>query len=200
MAESVSRAREETKELAADAAERGKEVTATVQEQAGAVVQEARDQARRVASEARTQVRVVADDAKDQLRQQARRRQAGSPTASSASNIRARRSSPAIREAAGQLAEYADRALASVGDLTQQLRSRGVDDLLGDLRRFAQRRPGAFLAGAVVMGFVAGRMLRSVRDEQQETSEFSSYELGAGSPSFRDATADAGVLSEASYG
>ena len=50
-------------------------------------------------------------------------------------------------------------------DRTQQMAQsleRDPDELLDDLRRFARRRPGVFLAGAVGLGFLTGRFLRAI--------------------------------------
>jgi hypothetical protein len=200
MADTVNRARDETREVAADAAERGKEVTAAVQEQAGAVVHEAAEQARRVAAEAKTQVRYVAEDAKMQLRGQAETQASRLADGLERFQQQGQALLAGDRDGAGQLADYADRALASVGQLTYQLRSRSVDDLVGDLRRYAQRRPGAFLAGAAVLGFVAGRMLRSVRDEEQDAPDYSAFPVSRSHEALLSSTADVGVLTEASYG
>jgi len=37
----------------------------------------------------------------------------------------------------------------------------GIDQSLADVKRFARRRPGMFLAGAMGAGFLMGRLLRS---------------------------------------
>ena len=42
----------------------------------------------------------------------------------------------------------------------QQLDGREPAELLDDLRSFARRRPGMFLAGAAIAGVVVGRVLR----------------------------------------
>jgi hypothetical protein len=47
---------------------------------------------------------------------------------------------------------------------SQRLDGREPAELLDDLRSFARRRPGVFLAGAVISGVVVGRILRGTRD------------------------------------
>ena len=53
-----------------------------------------------------------------------------------------------------QLADTAQRAATKLDD-------NGVETLMTDLKRFARRRPGAFLAGALGAGFVTGRLLKA---------------------------------------
>ena len=53
----------------------------------------------------------------------------------------------------------------------QQLDGREPTELLDDLRSFARRRPGMFLAGSVVAGVVVGRFLRGSRDAAQTSSQ-----------------------------
>jgi len=53
-----------------------------------------------------------------------------------------------------QLADTATRA-------ADKLETGGVDAALADLKRFARRRPGLFLMGAMGAGFAAGRLLKA---------------------------------------
>ena len=46
--------------------------------------------------------------------------------------------------------------------MARRLQQGGPDVLLADVKRFARRRPGLFIMGAVGAGFVAGRLLRNV--------------------------------------
>jgi hypothetical protein len=47
-------------------------------------------------------------------------------------------------------------------DLADYLARRGPDGVLAEVQEFARRRPGAFLATALVSGFVVGRLGRGV--------------------------------------
>lgn len=47
---------------------------------------------------------------------------------------------------------------------TDRLDEREPSELLDELRRFARRRPGAFLLGAFAAGAVAGRVARGAKD------------------------------------
>ena len=63
-----------------------------------------------------------------------------------------------------------------------------------EVRRFARRRPGAFLAGSLVAGVVAGRLTRGAKAAQDSTE--SSAQTGAASPS--GAGSPSGALAGAS--
>lgn len=64
-------------------------------------------------------------------------------------------------DAAHQIADRAHRA-------AQYLDGREPGDLLDDVRGFARRRPGAFLAGMAALGFLAGRVGRGVKDASDD--------------------------------
>jgi hypothetical protein len=69
------------------------------------------------------------------------------------------------------LASDAAREVANrVRSFGQQLDGREPTELLDDLRSFARRRPGMFLAGSVVAGVVVGRFLRGAREAAQTDS------------------------------
>jgi hypothetical protein len=120
----------------------------------------ATDQAQRVGAEARAQARTVASDVRDKLGEQARTqndRLVGSirQTADHLDEMRGDRSgTPAatvvsrVADSGRQLADYLDQ--------------HGPDGVLREVQDFARRRPGAFLATAVVAGFVVGRLGKSV--------------------------------------
>jgi hypothetical protein len=62
----------------------------------------------------------------------------------------------------GWLPDAGRRLAATMTDTARKLEERGPDAALHDLKAFARRRPGMFLAGALGAGFVVGRMLRAV--------------------------------------
>jgi hypothetical protein len=53
--------------------------------------------------------------------------------------------------------------------LATRLDQGGVDAVMADVRSFARRRPGAFLLGAVTVGFVSGRLVRNMSGSGQAT-------------------------------
>jgi hypothetical protein len=73
-----------------------------------------------------------------------------------------RQSGPAS-EVARQAADRADR-------FADWLAAREPGDLLDEVRSFARRRPGAFLAGAALAGVVVGRLTRGAVDAARSDS------------------------------
>jgi hypothetical protein len=61
---------------------------------------------------------------------------------------------------AGPLAGYVEDARSRVTSLADRLESGGAAGLVEDVTAFARRRPGMFVAGAVVAGFLLGRLVR----------------------------------------
>jgi hypothetical protein len=120
----------------------------------------AKEQAQRVGEEAKTQARNVASDVRDKVSEQARTQNdklVGSirQTADHLDEMRGDRpDSPAatvvsrVADGGRQLADYLDR--------------NGPEGVLQEVQDFARRRPGAFLATALVAGFVVGRLGKSV--------------------------------------
>jgi hypothetical protein len=143
------------------AAEQGAVLGETVRDQASDVAQTAREQAHDVAHTAREETAQVVDRAKDAVGHEARQR-----TDELARSMR--RIGDGINalaegrpEDAGPVAGYARDAAARVGDMAQRLESRGYDGMVQDVSAFARRRPGVFLAGAGLLGFAVGRVIRS---------------------------------------
>ena len=64
-------------------------------------------------------------------------------------------------EQAGPLVDYAEQAATWLDDRASYIEERGLDGLATDVVDFARRRPALFLAGAAVVGFGVGRLLRS---------------------------------------
>lgn len=84
----------------------------------------------------------------------------------------------ALRETAHQLrnqgqgpsAQYVDRATDQVERFSGYLRETDVDEIIGEVRGFARRRPTLFLGGAAALGFLATRFLKSSSQEQRDSA------------------------------
>ncbi len=59
------------------------------------------------------------------------------------------------------IARYADWAADSLDNLSNTLRERDLDSLIGQVSDFARRRPAAVIGGAMVAGFLLSRFLKS---------------------------------------
>src|SRR4051794_24535719 len=143
------------------AAEQAGELRNNVQEHAGEVASSARDQAGEIVRTARTETQHVVERTRSAVESEARQR-----TDALAQSVRQvgdglRALADGRPEDAGPVAGYARDAASRIGDVAQRLESRGYDGLVDDMSAFARRRPGVFLAGAGLLGFAIGRVIRS---------------------------------------
>lgn len=149
-------AREQAAQVGGTAVDAGRHVAGTAKEQAGQVA----EQARREAGDLYRQAR-------EQVTEQARggQRKAGDVLRSLAAELH----EMAGGEHTGPASDLAAQAAGRVDDLAGWLDQREPGDLVGELRSFARRRPGAFLAGAALAGVLAGRLTRGVVDANRDT-------------------------------
>lgn len=146
-------AKGEAASVASSAAEQAKEIAAEAKEQARTVMVSASDSARDMVQHTVGELRTQADD-------QARR-MAGT-VRSTSQQLKAL--SEGDTEAAGPMGDYVRDGADRLARLAERLESRGWDGVLSDVGRFARRRPGMFLAGAMTAGFFVGRFLRNQGD------------------------------------
>lgn len=152
--------RDQAQQAAGAATEQGREVADHAKASAGEVAGTARQQAGAVAGEARARAMTVVSDATKQAEEQG--------------NVQAQRLVGSFRDASRQLRSMADGKpeegpvkdfTRHAGDWLEEWAGRiddgGVRGVMGDVQRYARRRPGAFLVGAGVAGFFAGRLLRN---------------------------------------
>ena len=143
-----TRAREAAGTVTNEVTDRASELKDTAAEHVGAVASEAKDQARNVMDQTRSEVGRQLDE-------------------------QGRRMGKAVRQASQQLHSMAGSSEPGVvTDITRQLgdglesvartvEQNGVQGIADDLRSFARRQPGLFLAGAGIAGFLVARLLRS---------------------------------------
>ncbi len=137
-------------------AERAQETASTAKDEAQNVAATAAEQARNLAGETRQQV-------SQQLGEQAstQRDKLVGTLRTLGDDLEQMAGQDAAPGLAADLArEVADRARA----VSTHLDGREPGQLLGDVRDFAQRRPGTFLLGALAAGVVAGRLFRATAD------------------------------------
>lgn len=162
----------------------GSESGTSVRERAGQVGGTAKDEAAGVAQEVKYQARDLVGEARSQVSQQL--------------DVQRGRVSDLLRDLSEELEQMADRSerngLAS--DLARQAAMRARDvrsyldgggDVVEDIRRFARRRPGTFLLGAVAAGVVAGRATRAAAAarRRQQADERGGYGYpAAGTPGY----------------
>lgn len=135
------------------------EVARHAQQAAGDVVSTGRDQARVVASETADQVKNAVQDMRtrvaDQAEQQARRvAQQLSRIADELSGMADDRSDSMTAPAIRQVADTSRQAAGF-------LENRGAQGMLDSVQDYARRKPGTFLLGAAVAGFLVGRVAKT---------------------------------------
>lgn len=143
------------------AREEAANVGRSVREAGGQVADTTAQQARQVVSETQRQARDLLGEVRGQAREQASAQQH-----KAAQGLRAL--GDEVREMAtkggqsGLATEFARQASERIGRVAEWIEQREPGDLLGEVRGFARRRPGAFLFGAAVAGVMAGRLTKGV--------------------------------------
>lgn len=149
----------------------------TVKTEAADLGSTAKGEAKQVAAEVKYQARGVLDESVSQLRSQAATgqnrlaevvrdlaREAGQMAGASDAN-------GAVTRLAGDASRIGD-------DVASWLDSRNPEDVLDDVRRFAARRPGTFLALAAGAGFLAGRFIRGMQSDADQPRALESGRRG----------------------
>jgi hypothetical protein len=146
---------------------------------AGEVAVTAKDQARTVAHEAREQTRQVLHQLRRHTDEQARHQ--------------SRRAAGAIRQWTGELEAIGDNAKPDspmrgvVQQVAEQghraadyLETEGLHGAVRDVQDFARRRPGLFLAGALVAGFLVGRAVKAVASAEDPHADGTARRFDSG--------------------
>ena len=126
---------------------------------ASGVADTAKSEVSNVAGEAKYQVRNLMDQTGSELRGQVTNQQ--SQIASTLNGWASELGSMASKsDESGPMTDLAQEASRRVGEISHWLDTHEPSDLLDEVKRFARRRPGAFLALAAAAGVVAGRVTR----------------------------------------
>jgi ElaB/YqjD/DUF883 family membrane-anchored ribosome-binding protein len=163
-------AREQSKEVASTAVDEARDVGRTAQGAAQTVAEDVKDEVGHVVGELRQQARTMVDETRTQLREEAAARTAGvaDNLGRLADELRALANGHPDQAATAR--RYLDQAGSAIADVAGRLRNKDVEGLVQDVQRFARRRPGAFLATSAAIGFVAGRLVRSARDDAEAST------------------------------
>jgi hypothetical protein len=143
--------------------ETAKSETANIKDTAAGAASGVKDVAKsevsNVAGEAKYQARNLVDQTRSQLRGQASNQQ--SQLASRLNSWASELGSMASKsDDSGPMTDLAHEASRRVGEISHWLDNHEPADLLDEVKRFARRRPGTFLALAAAAGVVAGRLTR----------------------------------------
>ena len=143
-------ARHEAGEIADTAKDAGTQVVQSAKEQVGEVTKEAGRQARDLMDQLRT-------EASDQAATQQQRAAGGLRSLADELSGMAGRS-----EQDGPATDLARQAADRLQDVAEWLEDRDPGSVLDEVRSFARRRPGAYLALAAGAGLLAGRLTRGL--------------------------------------
>ena len=176
--EAAVEAKGQAKAVAEDAKGAAQDLAQTAQHHAGEVKETAMEQAKSFAGTMQEQLGSQAGTQQERLAEQARTITDDLHRLVSGEQPQ----SDMVRQA---FTSVADRAEA----LTQRLETSEPKDLVRDVRHFAARKPGTFLAISLGLGLVAGRLTRGMRDAAQP-------ELAEGRPVQRRALEPVGVQAD----
>ena len=128
----------------------------------------AKREARQVAGEATDQIRALYDNALHEAMGHASTQQEKLAGQSRLVSDDLQRISRGERPESDLVNQVLGTVSSRVEKFTTDLETKSPEDLLRDVRRFAARRPGTFLAVAAGVGLVAGRLTRGLRDREDE--------------------------------
>jgi hypothetical protein len=163
-------AKEQAGNVAGSAKDAGQHVAGVAKEQAGNVASEAKNQAANVVGQARDEISRQAAD--QQQRVAGGLRSIGSELGSMAERT----------DESGVAGDLARQASAKAHEVADWLDQRDPSALLDEVKSFARRRPGAFLAIAVGAGLVAGRLTRGLKDESSGPGSTPSQQFSGATP------------------
>ncbi|MER7330983.1 MULTISPECIES: hypothetical protein [unclassified Micromonospora] len=166
-------ARQQASRVGHHAAQAGGQVAHAAAQQGGQVASEARRQARNLTGEAGTQLR-------DQAQAQQRRAADGLRGIGRELGSMAERS-----EDSGMAAQMVRRAADAAQQAAGWLDEREPGAVVDEVRSYARRHPGTFLAGAAVAGMLVGRLTRNLTASGDGAR-------GAGQPSMPPPAAEPG--------
>lgn len=152
----ADRSKAEAEQFKNQAASSGERVLDTAKEKAEDVKAEAAHQAQDLASQVR-------EDLQKYLGPQQQRLAATVRSISDEINALSQGQQPQTNYVAGLLGN----ASGYVDTLATSIEQKDSQELLNDVRRFAARKPGIFLAAALGVGLLAGRATRNVKDNDQ---------------------------------
>jgi polyhydroxyalkanoate synthesis regulator phasin len=155
------------------AKEQASQMKDQVVDSGGDVVDAAKSGAADVVGEAKTQAKDLLHQTQAELREQAETQQRrvahGLRSISEEFSDMAKNSSQQ-----GVASDLVEQAASRAGSVASWLDGRDPGSLLAEVRRFASRKPGTFIAGAAIAGVLVGRLTRSVASVASEESDAAS--------------------------
>lgn len=169
-------AKDQAAELTRTATEQAKGVVGTAKDEASSVVHEAKDQVGHLYAQTRQEL-------SDQARTQQQRLATGMRSVSDELGTMAD-NGESDGLAAGIVRQVSDR----LSGAATWLGDRDPASVLQEVKRFARRKPGTFIFGAVVAGVVVGRLTRALAANASEEAKRSQVSGGPSGNGFAAAT------------
>lgn len=181
----TDQAKQQAKDTAGQAKQTAKETAGVAKDEAGQVAGAAKDAGQRVAGTTKDQASRVAQDAMGQARELYG--QAASELSSQASQQQTRAASTlrTFGNDLSRMGENQDGGLASelvqnlsrrASGLAEWLDQREPGDVLHEVRQYAARRPGVFIALAATAGVVGARLTKALVADAKSNETGSTYE------------------------
>jgi DNA polymerase II small subunit/DNA polymerase delta subunit B len=148
--------------------ERATQAAGTAKEEGAHVAETAKGEAQQVMGEAKAKAADLVNETKSQVDQQSRNQMQA--LATKIDELRREIDSMVDgSDIQGTVTELARQLSDKTRALSSQLAERDPKDMLEEVRSFARRRPGTFLAGATVAGVVAGRLTRGAKKAHDDS-------------------------------
>lgn len=151
-------AKDEARQLGREGVETAKQVGHTAKDEAGKIAQEAKSQVTNLVGE-------LGADLKSQACAQQQK------VADGLRSVSDELRSMAENSAGGTASSLVGQAAGKAGDVADWLDGRDPGSLLEEVKGFARRRPGVFLAVAAGAGLVAGRLARGITAPDDTSAE-----------------------------
>jgi len=162
------------------AADQAKGLASDVKQSGSQVVETAKDETLQVASEAKQQAKDLLHQVRGEMSDQtsAQQHRAAGGLRSVADELSTMADGSEQSGVASDLARQASQRVRSVAEWVD---SREPADLLTELKGFARRKPGTFLAAAAALGFLGGRLTRGLTADQGDDLSQQGSPYGGGS-------------------
>lgn len=167
-------AADEAKNVAQNAQNKGKHVAENAKGEARELAGEAKDQARGLLHQVRSEATSQVSGQQEKLAGSLRTMSDQLDQISQGKSVESGTATDLISQAAGQ-----------VGQIAGWLENREPADLLREVRRYARRNPGTFLAGAALLGLVGGRLTRGLQDDARDDDRGRDGRQGYGAQGYR---------------
>jgi hypothetical protein len=134
--------------------------------QSGEVAQQAKQQGQQLAQQARQQAGDLATRGGEQVKSQLANQKHEASQRLTPIQVALRETAQQLRkQGQAPVAQYADKTSDQVERFSGYLRETEVDEMVDQARGFARSRPAVFLTGAVALGFLGARFLKSSSQE-----------------------------------